>query len=219
MAGALGDVDELAAAVVALARIAFGVFVGQHRAGRLEHGAADEILRRDQLEAVVLPLDARVGSPARSRDRPPPACATWRDGRAVGSHTSGLPFRVRDLIDPALMASAFERCLQPERRRFRRPGRRPTMRPPIDSTFASLCSRDSRAPCTDRCRAPRECPRTLLAAICSPCPLPPSTMPRSARPSATARADREADRRIVDRLFAVRAVVVDGVSEPLAASP
>ncbi len=27
---------------------------------------------------------------------------------------SGLPFRVRDLFDPALMSSAFERCLQPE---------------------------------------------------------------------------------------------------------
>ena len=35
----LGDVDELAAAVVALARIALGVLVGQHRAGRFEHGA------------------------------------------------------------------------------------------------------------------------------------------------------------------------------------
>ena len=33
----LGDVDELAAAVVALARIALGVLVGHHRALRLEH--------------------------------------------------------------------------------------------------------------------------------------------------------------------------------------
>ena len=54
MASALDDVDELAAAVVALARIAFGVLVGQHRAGGFEHGAADEVLRRDQLEAAVL---------------------------------------------------------------------------------------------------------------------------------------------------------------------
>ena len=51
-----GDVDELAAAVVALARIAFGVFVRQHRARRLQDRLADEILRRDQLEAVVLPV-------------------------------------------------------------------------------------------------------------------------------------------------------------------
>ena len=34
-----GDVDELAAAVVALARIAFGVLVRQHRAGGFEDGA------------------------------------------------------------------------------------------------------------------------------------------------------------------------------------
>ena len=40
-------------------------------------------------------------------------------------------------------------------------------------------------------------------------------MPRSARPSATARADGDADRRIVDRRLAVGAVVVDGVAEPL----
>ena len=50
-----GDVDELAAAVVALAWIAFGVLVRQHRAGCFEDGAAHEVLRRDQLEAVVLP--------------------------------------------------------------------------------------------------------------------------------------------------------------------
>jgi hypothetical protein len=33
----LDDVDELAAAVIALAWLAFGIFVGQHRALRLEH--------------------------------------------------------------------------------------------------------------------------------------------------------------------------------------
>ena len=55
--GALGDIHELAAPVVAAARIAFRVFVGQHRSGRLEHGTAHEIFRGDQLEAVVLPLD------------------------------------------------------------------------------------------------------------------------------------------------------------------
>ena len=52
----LGDVDELAAAVVALARIALGVLVGQHRSGRLEHGLADEVLGGDELEAAVLPV-------------------------------------------------------------------------------------------------------------------------------------------------------------------
>ena len=50
----LGHVDELAAAVVALARIALGVLVRHHRALRLEHGAADDVLRRDQLDLVAL---------------------------------------------------------------------------------------------------------------------------------------------------------------------
>ena len=50
----LGDVDELAAAVVALARIALGVFVGHHRALRLEHGARHDVFRGDQLDLVAL---------------------------------------------------------------------------------------------------------------------------------------------------------------------
>ena len=50
----LGDVDELAAAVIAPARIALGIFVGHHRALRLEHGARDDVLRGDQLDLVAL---------------------------------------------------------------------------------------------------------------------------------------------------------------------
>ena len=50
----LGLVDELAAAVVAVAGIALRVLVGEHGAGGLEHGARDEVLRRDQLDLVLL---------------------------------------------------------------------------------------------------------------------------------------------------------------------
>ena len=50
----LGDVDELAAAIVALARIALGIFVGHDRALRLEHGARDDVFRGDQLDLVAL---------------------------------------------------------------------------------------------------------------------------------------------------------------------
>ena len=50
----LGDVDELAAAVVAATRIAFGVFVGEDRTLRLHHGARDDVLRGDQLDLVTL---------------------------------------------------------------------------------------------------------------------------------------------------------------------
>jgi hypothetical protein len=52
-----GDVDELAATVVALARIAFGIFVGEAGALRLQHGARDDVLRRDQLDLVLLAIE------------------------------------------------------------------------------------------------------------------------------------------------------------------
>jgi hypothetical protein len=50
----LGLVDELAAAVVALAGIALGVLVGQHRSGGLQHRAADDVLGGDQLDLLAL---------------------------------------------------------------------------------------------------------------------------------------------------------------------
>ncbi|MBA7477379.1 hypothetical protein ES707_12788 [subsurface metagenome] len=53
----LGDVDPLATAVVARARIAFGVFVGHHRALRLQHGAADDVFGCDQLDLMPLPAE------------------------------------------------------------------------------------------------------------------------------------------------------------------
>jgi hypothetical protein len=49
-----GNVDVLAAAVVAPSGIALGVLVGQDRALRLEHRAADDVLARDQLDLVLL---------------------------------------------------------------------------------------------------------------------------------------------------------------------
>ena len=51
------DVGELAAAVVALAGIALRVFVGEYGACGFEHGAADEVLRGDHLQAFVLAGD------------------------------------------------------------------------------------------------------------------------------------------------------------------
>ena len=56
----LGDVDVLAAAVVALARIAFGVLVREHRALRLEHARARVVLGSDQLDVVFLALPLGV---------------------------------------------------------------------------------------------------------------------------------------------------------------
>ena len=54
MASCFDDVDVLAAAVVALAGIAFGILVGQHGAGCIEHGLRDDVLRRDQLDLMLL---------------------------------------------------------------------------------------------------------------------------------------------------------------------
>ena len=59
----LRDVDELAAAVIAPARIAFRVFVGQHRALRLEHRARDDILRGDELDLVALAAELELDRP------------------------------------------------------------------------------------------------------------------------------------------------------------
>ena len=53
----LDDVHVLAPAVVALARIAFRVFVREDRAGGLENRRADEVLGGDQFQARVLPFD------------------------------------------------------------------------------------------------------------------------------------------------------------------
>jgi hypothetical protein len=56
----LGDVDELAAAVIALPRQALGIFVGQDGALRFQHGAAHDVLGRDQLDLVALPAKFQV---------------------------------------------------------------------------------------------------------------------------------------------------------------
>ena len=52
----LDRVRRRAALVVAAAGIAFGIFVGEDRALRLEHRLADDILRRDQLDLGLLAL-------------------------------------------------------------------------------------------------------------------------------------------------------------------
>jgi hypothetical protein len=70
----LGNVDELAAAVVPLTGVAFGVLVGQHGARRFAHGAARIVFRGDQFEVLALArffvanrgIDRRV---ARREDR------------------------------------------------------------------------------------------------------------------------------------------------------
>ncbi len=72
----LGDVDPFAAAIVARARIALGVFVGHHRALRFQHRPADDVFGRDQLDLMALAAefaldrggDLRIGLGERGRE-------------------------------------------------------------------------------------------------------------------------------------------------------
>ena len=51
------DVGELASAVVAFARVALGVLIGEDSARRLQHRAADKVLGRDHLQPFMLAVD------------------------------------------------------------------------------------------------------------------------------------------------------------------
>ena len=53
----LHDVDVFATAVVAFARVAFGVFIGQLRTLRFHHRRAGVVFGRDQFDVVLLALD------------------------------------------------------------------------------------------------------------------------------------------------------------------
>ena len=48
------DIDEFAAAVVALAGIAFGILVRQHRALGFEHARTRIVLRGDKFDMILL---------------------------------------------------------------------------------------------------------------------------------------------------------------------
>ena len=50
----LGNIDMIAAGIVAAGRIAFGIFVGEHRTLGLQHGAGDDILGSDQFDLLLL---------------------------------------------------------------------------------------------------------------------------------------------------------------------
>ena len=52
----LDHIDKFAAAIIALAGIAFGIFVGQDRALGFQHRFGDDVLGSDQLDLVLLAL-------------------------------------------------------------------------------------------------------------------------------------------------------------------
>src|SRR5438067_11593331 len=51
---ALGNIDELTAAVIALSRQPLGVFASKNGPLRLKHGAADDVLRGAEFDVVAL---------------------------------------------------------------------------------------------------------------------------------------------------------------------
>jgi hypothetical protein len=91
----LGDVDELAPAVIAAARIAFRIFVGEDRALSLEHRLRDEVLRGDQLDVACLTVtllgdrvgDLRIGLGQRADEH---ALVPRTGQRAVGYSHGGF---------------------------------------------------------------------------------------------------------------------------------
>ena len=54
------DVNEFAAAVITLAGITLGVFVGQHAAHCRHNGGRDEVLRGDKLDVASLPAKLEI---------------------------------------------------------------------------------------------------------------------------------------------------------------
>ena len=91
----LRHVDPLATAVITRARIAFRIFVGHYRALRLQHGAADDVFRGNQLDLMALATEFALdrGSDLRV------GLAERRGEKRVGSG-SGLGGRAHQEISP-----------------------------------------------------------------------------------------------------------------------
>ena len=70
-------IGEFAAAVIALAGIAFGVFVGEDAAGGFQNGFGGEILAGDQLDLAILAVGFFQNELVRYRDRLRQAGGPW----------------------------------------------------------------------------------------------------------------------------------------------
>jgi hypothetical protein len=169
-----GDIDEFAAAVIAPSRIAFGVFVGEDGPLRLENRAADDILRSDQFDLVL--LASQLGADRRVQFR-------------IGLRQGCVEETGRGCVDSAWRPPA--NCVARNAARQSRATSAPVVRAPRTSTLASLCSRASLAVVASWQSAARTW-RCRLAAIEIPTPDPQMRTPSAARPSASAAASRSA---------------------------
>jgi hypothetical protein len=182
----LDDVDVLAPAVVAAARVALRVLVGQHAALALEHRHRHEVLRRDHLERALLALQlAADGVGHLGIDVGKRAVEEIGHGRATVAASGG---RSRAAIWPT------RRAWRPPSNSVRRNA--PTIasascgpsRAPLSvTTLASLWRRAISASEASWALTART-PATLLATIATPTPDPQASTPRSASPPATIRA-------------------------------
>jgi NAD+ kinase len=96
----LGDVDELAAAVVALARDSPRRTCWSARALRLQHGARDDVLRGDQLDLVALAAYAEDDCPSGWPRPRRPRSTRWRCGprMCAGKVTEALAINEVSLL-------------------------------------------------------------------------------------------------------------------------
>ncbi len=136
------------------------------------------------------------------------AITSWRlASNRVGQNSASS---CGELVDTAGVAAAFE--LGGEEQVDDLLGEPdPTTRAPIDSTLASLCSRAIRAVYRQLHSAART-PRTLLAASCSPWPLPPEHDADVGIAVADLAGGGGAELRVVDAVGRVGAAVDDLVA-------
>src|SRR3546814_5636526 len=100
-----------AAAIITLAGIAFGIFVGEDRALGLQHRRGDDVLRRDQFKLVPLAIELRgdslvhrwirLAELAAKERRVESICGGWGTGHDCRSeeHTSELQSLMRISYD------------------------------------------------------------------------------------------------------------------------
>ena len=197
----LGDVDELAPAVVAAARVALGVLVVHRRADRREHGRARVVLRRDQAQRAC----ARARARRRSRRRPR---GRWPSGPPSRPRTPcmlQLPSFDRSRSAPAAARADRPRTASPAtpgrspaRRRARPPA--PPMRQHVRVVVLAREPREVQV-VAERRPDPVHLVRGDLLALARAAR---ARSPRSASPADDRARRRRAERRVVDGLLANR---------------
>src|SRR5262249_5594717 len=141
----LGLVDFLAAAVVAPPRVAFSIFVGEHRARGLEHSTRHDVLRGDQLDLFALAMKLAVEHCGNGRVAL--ANALREEGRGFVGHPGGSLAHVDPFESLATRPAWRPPSNSVARKTFSasRAVSGPIRRAPNATTLASLCWRVSRA--------------------------------------------------------------------------